>query len=202
MISQELLGVVLCGGQSYRMGSDKALLKTGDQTWVEQSIQLFSKVNIPVVLSINRDQEAAHVQRSSIKAITDNTSIHVKGPLLGLLTIHQAHPDKDLFVLACDLPNMNAEVIKELCDKYSEDQGRQAYVFANEDGYEPLCAIYTSVGLTKIEGLRKQGKLQKFSMKYVLDLMDTAVYPLPHEWKRYFTNVNTPEELNNLQFKR
>lgn len=203
MISSELMGVVLCGGQSSRMGSDKALITTNKQTWVERSIQLLELLNIPVTLSANVQQRADyHKHFSFLNIICDDAGIDVKGPLLGLLSVHKIYRYKDLFVLACDLPLMNLKVMTELCNQYEAQPNKHAHVFLNDDKYEPLCSIYTSAGLEQIVRLSEQGGLQKFSMKYVIKTLDAATYPLPEEWKDYFINVNTQEDLHNLQLKR
>lgn len=200
---KQLLGIVLCGGQSSRMGTDKALIKTHNQTWLDKSISLLLTLNIEVVLSVNSRQYPFYENTfSSIIIINDDKDIDVKGPLLGLLSVHKAYPDKDLFVLACDLPLMRKKVMEQLQNNYNNLPGKEAYVFNKEGEYEPLCAIYTSAGLAKVKALLERSLLKKFSMRYVLETIDTAAYPLPSAWKQYFINVNTQEDLHNLPFKR
>lgn len=196
------MGVVLCGGESTRMGSDKALLQINNQTLVERSIQLFSQLCLAVGLSVNMQQYQSYRHLSSLDVIADNETINVKGPLLGLLSVHEIYPNENLFVLACDLANMNIKVLNELCDNYHKQPGKDVHVFMNNDEYEPLCGIYTSAGLNKIKRLLEQEGLRKFSMKHVIETLNAATYPLPDDWKDYFINVNTKEDLYNLQLKR
>jgi molybdopterin-guanine dinucleotide biosynthesis protein A len=85
---KQLLGIVLCGGQSSRMGTDKALIKTHNQTWLDKSISLLLTLNIEVVLSVNSRQYPFYENTfSSIIIINDDKDIDVKGPLLGLLSV-------------------------------------------------------------------------------------------------------------------
>ena len=47
-----MLGIILCGGQSLRMGSDKGLLKLQSITWTQNAINKMTALNIPVTISV------------------------------------------------------------------------------------------------------------------------------------------------------
>src|SRR5688500_7290332 len=102
-----MLGIILCGGQSSRMGSDKGLLTMNEKTWAQTSIEKLALLNIPVKISINNKQHPAYASEfSSDDLIVDEPSLAVKGPLLAVLSCHMKHPTEDLFILACDMPLM------------------------------------------------------------------------------------------------
>lgn len=194
-----MIAVVLTGGQSTRMGSDKGLLKLHASTWAQTAIDKINTTALQVVLSINKHQLEAY---SSIfptqKIITDSDSLQIKGPLCGLLSVHLQFPQEDLFILACDMPLMDTEILKELKNHYQLNPAADAFVFSNNDEPEPLCAIYRAKGLAQIMHLYNSGQLVKHSMKFMLDHINTCKVPLQEDQKKYFRNFNAHAELNGL----
>ena len=132
------------------MGTDKGLLMQNDLTWVDIAVSKLSSLQIPVVVSVNKQQSDIYAKRiSASQLIVDHDNISVKGPLLGILSVHQEFPDDDLIVLACDMLDMNTKLLQDLF-KFYKDGVHEAYVFTANDKVEPLCAIYTSKGLKHI----------------------------------------------------
>ena len=83
-----MLGVVLCGGQSSRMGSDKGLLKLEANTWAQTAIDKIATLKIPVKISVNNGQHPAYAAVfPSTDLIIDDTTLSLKGPLLGVLSV-------------------------------------------------------------------------------------------------------------------
>jgi molybdopterin-guanine dinucleotide biosynthesis protein A len=180
------------------MGSDKGLLKTDATNWATDAARKLQDLGIPVKASINSLQETSYANDlPGVELITDNISIPVKGPLLGLLSAHVANPTEDLFVLACDMPLIEPILLKELFTLYQKKQA-DVFLFTNEGEAEPLCAIYTSTGLQKIMMMLREGQLKKFSMKFTLDHLQLATLPIQAEQKKYFQNFNAHADLNGL----
>jgi molybdenum cofactor guanylyltransferase len=193
-----MLGVILCGGQSTRMGSDKGLLKLHANTWAQTAIDKVNELQISVVISVNKEQ---YPDYSSIfpppQLITDNDSLKMKGPLCGVLSVHIEHPKEDLLILACDMPLMETELLKELMTHYNQDIA-DAFVFTNDGEPEPLCGIYKATGLDHILHLYQTKQLPKHSMKYMLEHIITDTIPLTNDKKKCFRNFNAHAELNGL----
>lgn len=194
-----MIGIILCGGRSARMGTDKGLLTLqAATTWAQAAAAKIASLQLPVVLSVNEQQLAAY---SAIfppeQLIKDNSAIDVKGPLLGLLSAQAVFPAEDWLVLACDMPLMETSILTLLLDA-CKTQTAEAYVFTNDGAYEPLCGIYTAKGLSRISQLVQSHLLAKYSMKHMLEQLSVFTIALADDQKKYFRNINAHAELNGL----
>lgn len=194
-----MLGVILCGGQSTRMGSDKGLLKPEAKTWAQTAFDKITVLQLPVVLSVNANQYPDYAEIfSAAQLIKDNDSLILKGPLCGVLSVHLQYPLEDLLILACDMPLMEPELLKELLAHYYQHTDASAFVYTNDGEPEPLCGIYKAKGLSHIIHLYQSQQLFKHSMKFVLDHLWVYTLPIAEEKKKFFLNFNTHAELNGL----
>ena len=188
-------GLILCGGKSSRMGTDKGLLKQDKLTWTEIAAQKLSNLDLPILVSISQQQLPAY---SSLfkpdQLILDRNELAIGGPLLGLLSAHLLFPQQDLFVLACDMRDISLSLLKNLHNEYSEGNC-EALVYSTENICQPMCGIYSSTGLARINDLFANQQLQKHSMMYVLERLKTIAIPVKEDDLACFINYNTPEEL-------
>src|SRR5687767_7630737 len=114
---KNLLGVILCGGESKRMGSDKGLLEKDGKTWVRLVTEKLLSLQIPIIVSINEQQAGSYGKLfSTDELVVDD--IDIRGPMRGLLSVHQKYPDKDILLMACDLVDMDEETLNNLIEQY------------------------------------------------------------------------------------
>src|SRR5688572_3311299 len=145
---KNLLGVVLCGGESKRMGSDKGLMQKDGTSWAGLVANKITSLDIPVVFSINQQQsETYSALFSRDKLIIDN--IEIQGPLKGLLSVHQKYPQRDILLMACDLIDMDQTTLRQLIREFELRNEFDFFVYQG-DFAEPFCAIYTSRGLAPV----------------------------------------------------
>jgi molybdopterin-guanine dinucleotide biosynthesis protein A len=190
-----MLGIILCGGQSLRMGEDKGLLKMKEKNWAEHAYNKLRQLDIPVVISVNNNQLADYSSIFNPEQLTvDHANLHIKGPLCGVLSVHLQYPEQDLFVLACDILNMEYVMIEFLYRIFYTDQASEAYLFLNDKEPEPLCAIYKAVALKHIYQMYISGQLPKHSMKFALEQMHVSTFPITDSQKIYFQNYNNQKE--------
>jgi len=192
-----MYGVVLCGGQSSRMGKDKGLLTAAAQTWAQRAADMLFSLSIPVVLAVNESQYNDYAKLFPGQLVQDDASVGVKGPLQGILSVHAKLPTEDLFVLACDMPLITQPLLAML-QQLAASGKADAYLYTINGEYEPLCAIYTAPALQRILQLYQQETLQQYSMRQVLKNIYTSTLAVPPEDTRYFANLNYPDDLSSL----
>lgn len=191
-----MTGVVLSGGQSLRMGTDKGLLLSENKSWVKTAADKLEGICNKVVVSVNPSQMESYSEFSPGMLVEDNSSIHVHGPLHGLLSVHHLYPEDDLFILACDMVAMHTMVLEELLETYKNKPGFEVYVYNNDDGYQPVAGIYTSKLLSAILLQSRMGILNKFSLKHVLENSKACLVPVSEQWNPYFVNYNFREDID------
>lgn len=194
-------GFVLAGGQSRRMGKDKALLKIGGRTMLERACTVMKAV--VTECSIVGDPAMHHV--AGFSTIPDERA--GLGPLGGIATaLGHSHSDWNL-VLACDMPYVTAEWLEYLKSRAFQSAA-DAILPMSEKGPEPLCAAY---GITALEGIRRA--IEEGRLKVTTALEGLAVeWVERNDWECFdargslFKNMNTPadyqEALNRLEGKR
>lgn len=194
---QQLQPAVLCGGQSARMGTDKGLIRLEASTWAQTSVDVLSGNGRQVLVSVNPKQAEAYSRVfNEAQLVMDDPSLEINGPLHGLLSLHLRHPERDLMVLACDMPLMKKEVIDLLIDHYLENPLFNAFVFTDGNEPEPLCAIYRAGCLSGILHLYRSGRLERHSMKYMIGKTNTHFIPIPVNLLTCFRNFNAHAEWN------
>jgi molybdopterin-guanine dinucleotide biosynthesis protein A len=128
-------GLVLAGGQSRRMGCDKALLKVDGQTLLLRAINLLR----PYAGSVAILGPPGRYESLGVPVIPDRWP--GQGPLAALLTgLERSANDWNVF-LACDLPLLNAQFIELLLRSIQRDNF-DAVVPRTSSGWHPLCAAY------------------------------------------------------------
>lgn len=182
-------GVVLCGGESKRMGSDKGLLPIGADTWAQHAVQKLQALNIPVSLSLRKMQMLTYQELFTPELLIPD-QVQAKGPLRGLLSTHACFPEDDLLLLACDMTEMNVDTLQYLQQIRNTFPGYDYYLYGQENFMEPLCAVYTSGALQRLYIDLKDGNLLNFSLHKLIRLGTYKALPITDDEK--FNNHNIP----------
>jgi molybdopterin-guanine dinucleotide biosynthesis protein MobB len=141
-----LLGLVLSGGRSERMGTDKAELRLGTRSQLDEACALLEGVCAEVLVSCRQEQSASP-SRAGKRLLLDRFAGF--GPLGGILTAMHTRPEAAWFVLACDLPFLDQELVSDL--HQARDGLRLATAYAGTDGLpEPLCTIWEPHALPRL----------------------------------------------------
>jgi len=134
-----LLGLVLAGGRSTRMRSDKAALAYGARPQLAVAYELVARHVERAFVSVRPDQ-AAEPLRARFPQVVDGAE--GRGPIAGIIAAQARRPDAAWLVVACDLPFLDDATLDALVR--GRDARRLATAFrSSRDGLpEPLCAIY------------------------------------------------------------
>jgi molybdopterin-guanine dinucleotide biosynthesis protein A len=180
--------IVLAGGSSSRMGTDKAFLKLGDRTLVEHILQQVETLSDDLLL-VGGDLD----RMTGLPARLVEDEPGPSGALLGLYSGLKAARSDLALAIACDMPFLNLRLIRYMV---LLAHGHDVVVPRMEDYLEPLHAIYRKSCLGAMEALLQQGKRRitafypDVHVRYV-DRSQLAIFDPAH---RSFVNVNTPEQ--------
>jgi molybdopterin-guanine dinucleotide biosynthesis protein A/nucleoside-triphosphatase THEP1 len=181
-----LLGVILCGGQSSRMGFEKMLANYHGVPQYQFLNALLKKLNIDPVISIRNDQVSLIDGVSNI--VLDSESYNDAGPLTGLLSVHEKYPEKSVLLVGCDYPLLNEYHILLLVEQIQNDYSVICY--QNNVGIdEPLVAYYSNQALKELKVFHSNGG--KSLKEYI---KSTNVKRLSLEDNLFLTSVDTPTE--------
>lgn len=180
-------GLVLAGGQSRRMGRDKALLTRDGSTQLRRSVDLLERHVERTFVSTRPDQVEEPERRRFRQVVDRYDGI---GPIAGILTALEQQPDVSWLVLACDLPNVDDVTIKFLLENRAVDKPFTAFRSTYDDLPEPLCAIYRPESRAIVGKFVKDGIVCPRKM-----LIRSETHLLRQPDPSALDNVNTPDDL-------
>ncbi|MCS7018432.1 MAG: NTP transferase domain-containing protein [Cytophagales bacterium] len=180
-----LYGLVLTGGKSERMGTDKAQLNYHGKPQQQHVADLLASYCERVFISCRTDQLASVPK--SYEALPD-TFVGL-GPLSGILSAFQQHPNAAWLVLACDLPLIQPATLEQLIAARNPLKMATAFQSPHDNLPEPLVAIWEPKAYAIL--------LQFLSMGYHCPrkaLINNNIAIVLPQFPEQLTNVNTPEE--------
>ncbi len=187
MTTDTIYGLVLAGGESRRMGRDKALLVRDGHSQLAHIAALLEGITERVYVSSRQDQQG-DPERSRFENIVDR--YEGIGPIAGILSAMDAQPNADWLVVACDLPNIDAATLSFLIENSNTKQPFTAFK-SNFDGLpEPLCALYRCGSDAIIRRFVEDGIV---CPRKILIRSDTLLLEQPNPVA--LDNINTPDDL-------
>ena len=189
MAKENVAGFVLAGGQSSRMGRDKALLEIDGVTLIVRAVKLVQAVlDEPTVIASKAGYESL-----GLRMVPDDFPGY--GPLAGIATaLHISQKPWNL-VIACDLPYLTKAWLEYLIERASHSDA-DAVVPMNVRGPEPLCAMYHKNAEQRIR-TGVQGGIRKVTDSFGNLRVEHVE---PDQWKAFasggllFKNVNSPTD--------
>jgi len=141
--------VILAGGESKRMGSDKARVKLAGLTLIERVLATVNPLFDDVMIS-GRDNA---VEIGGTRFVKDRHT--GRGPIIGLCAALQEARHPYLFVIACDMPFVTPQLIESLA---LNPDGYDVVVPMRDGRPEPLCALYSTACINVLVGRVENGQ--------------------------------------------
>lgn len=181
----QLNGLLLSGGKSKRMSEDKAALSYhAGMDQIDYNIKLLESVCDEVYLSCSKEQTEQR-KKKGYKIIED--SYPSNSPTTGILSAQSFNPNAAWLVLACDLPYLDLETIKDLVANRNPLKEATTYMNPLNNWPEPLCTIYEPRIFEKLESFFLANKPCPRKV-----LFNSQVEELSLKNKKALENVNTP----------
>ena len=184
-----LRALVLAGGRSQRMGSDKAQLIYRDGVTEPQRLRnLCTELGLPVSLSLRAGEGASARSSYADFEVIEDRFLGL-GPAGAICSALLTDPDAAWLVLACDLPLLDRATLDRLIAARRPDRYATAVRASGERWPEPLVAIYEPRAYRRL--------LQFLGMGYACPrkfLINSPVALVDLEDAAPVTNANTPED--------
>ncbi len=190
--SAPVYGLILAGGKSQRMGHDKAVINYHGKPQIQWAYELLSRHLPEVYISVRAEQEQEPI-RAGLPQIQDLGL--ASGPLDGIVSAQQTHPQAAWLVIACDLPWLTDASIKHLLAERDATMMASAFLSVHHPGLpEPLCAIWEPASRVVID---EAIAIERYCPRKIL--INTNTNLVAQLDPRSMDNINYPQELDQIQ---
>lgn len=183
--------VIQAGGESQRMGQDKALMPFLGRALIARLVERLSPIADEVIVTTNRPEDYRFLGLPLFADLRPG-----RGALGGLYTAISSATHPLVAVVACDMPFASAALL-EHASRLIVAEGADVVIPETEAGLEPLHAVYRGAACLPVIAAALDADEWKVSAWFsrvkvrVLKAGEIAAFD-PHGLT--FTNVNTPEE--------
>jgi molybdopterin-guanine dinucleotide biosynthesis protein A len=187
---------ILVGGRATRFGGqDKSALVVDGRTILDRQVGELSQV-VADLLIVAGKQAGRNVQHPQARIVVDD--VPECGPLGGLQAALSACRGDALFLVACDMPYVTASFVRFL---FSLASAADIVVPRTDRGYHPLCAVYATGCLDRIddqlaERRLKMGDLMSDATVRVVESDEIERFGSPHH---LLANVNSAADYAGLE---
>lgn len=191
-----ITGLILAGGQSSRMGQDKALIPIAGIPLIQRTCQVALACcdRIYVVTSWGDRYRALLPEGCKILAEPQPTEAKSPGPLFGFRHGLEYIATDWILLLACDLPKLDSTTLQVWANQLSlVPQAAIAYVPKQSKGWEPLCGFYRRSCLPSLTAYIAQGgtSFQQWLNQETVEVLSVSN-------PQVLFNCNAPEDLAEI----
>ena len=186
-----LVGIILAGGKSSRMGQDKALIPWQNIPMLKRVYKVANKCTEKVYIITSWPQKYQSILPTECEWLTE---LKTEGPLVALAQGLTQINSNWILLLGCDSPLLNSDIIQTWVSELNQLSPEiLALVPKKSQGWEPLCAFYRQEIKIELEKIIYRGdrSFQKL-------LTEILVKPLSidSQTAKMLFNCNTPLDLD------
>ncbi len=188
--------VIQAGGESKRMGEDKALVSFLGQPLIQRLIDRLSHLADELLVTTNRPQAYRFLDVSLIEDVYPG-----RGALGGLYTALHAAQHPLVAVVACDMPFASPALLAAQRDLLLASES-DAVIPQTSNGAEPFHAIYRRAACLPAIQAAIAANLWRVDSWFAairLRWMSAEEVALYDPTGRAFWNINTPQELRQAE---
>jgi molybdopterin-guanine dinucleotide biosynthesis protein A len=190
-VQKNITAIILAGGKSSRMGTDKGLMDLNGKAMVEHVLASVRHItnNIIIVANNNKYNRFGYIV---YKDILKNC-----GPMGGIYSGLTYSTTENNLVISCDIPFISNKLLQ--------------YVIKNSNGYdvavpvhngklEPLCAIYSKKCVQKLKDLLLKKELKMHDALSNFHVKKVVISPQQNFYsEKLFQNINSKDELKKAK---
>lgn len=189
-----ITGVILAGGVSSRMGSNKALLLHQGGRIIEVIYRTLAELFEEVIIVTNTPELYQFLPCRKVPDIYPG-----RGVMAGIHAGLSQSREPAIFVVACDMPHLKGELIRHLT---TLAEGADVVMPVSAGGFEPLHALYRKECLPALEELMQDAENRRvvalFSRVRVRQVLPEEMASIDPEFDS-FDNINTPDDYYKLR---
>lgn len=189
-IVNDITAVILAGGKNTRLNQEKSLLKIRGTCLIDKQVELLNKLFANILISTGK--ELIKNRFPHIRSIEDE--FKDCGPLGGIQAAMKHCEKEAVFVFACDMPSLQADLIMRQIEIYRNIDA-EIVVPRHAEGIEPLHAIYSVKNLPYLESCLQNGS---YSVRSFYKNAKIEYYDLERENISCFFNINTHSDLKKI----
>ncbi|MCU6761723.1 Molybdopterin-guanine dinucleotide biosynthesis protein B [uncultured Roseburia sp.] len=181
--------VILCGGKSSRMGTDKAFLPFGTDSLLNYQIKRFRSCFEHIYISV-QDKQDKSFDYSAYCGCREIPDLYPGiGPIGGLYSCLMQIPEDIIYFNAVDTPFSSPELALDLCEELSEHPEYAICLLRNPAGeIQPLQGAYTKSVLPAVNELIQS---KRYALRGIFDRFGPHIYETFHKEEQFF-NMNNP----------
>ena len=183
---------LLLGGQSGRMGSDKAFLPFGDQTLIEFVHERCRSGSQGQILAVGATERPVPAALLDLPRVLDR--VPQAGPLAGIEALLSCCQAPWLVVIPCDMPGLDTALLKHLVDTLARQGGQCGYFFHDQRSHRLPMALDRRAALAILPAILDRGgrRLKDLSEVLIKIEVPAPVIWASHEPASYLRNLNSP----------